>query len=333
MSFQPDDSILDAFALMDQDAEATLIPGDYHRAVRTGTPGSRHRITISGDTTAHITIQAQSPSPRRDVESYEQLKAAMNAVITDGIQPELPREIAMIAWEHEGRELRICAPGTASDIRRARSRLRRRLSALSPLPLLGALTQPLAGSATAVGIAIAPVVPPVHHPDIPAIPIVKEMTGEVARSELPYAPGTVTPAPTGLPWTFRPATPAPPPAEATAKDATPPAPKPPLLYTPPATPAPSGSRTVPSPDPTPTPTPTGDETGAPAEPILPTFDGPTTEASSDPTVTSEPSPEPAPTPTVSVTEMLNPVLHPTREHGKHHKRHGRHPLRGIGRHR
>jgi hypothetical protein len=326
MSFQPDDSILNALAFMDEDAEASVIPGDYCRAVRTGTPGSRHRITIN-KTTAHITIQAQSPNPLRDVESFEELIAAMTAAVTDGIQPELPREISMVVWHHEGREVRVCAPGTASDIRRAR--IRRRLSALSPLPMLGWLTQPLAGSATAVGIAVAPVLPPMHQHNIPAAPIVREMTGDIARPELPYAPGSVTPAPEGLPWTFRPATPAPPPLEATARDTTPTAPTPPLIHPTPTGTVPPAARTATTPSPTPTPTLTEDATSAPSAPVFPPFGQPKTEASSDPTVTSEPSP----TPTVSVTELLEPVLHPTRGPEKHHKRHGRHHLRGIGRHR
>lgn len=322
MSFQPDDSILDAFALMDEDAEATLIPGDYHRAVRTGAPGTRHRITIN-KTTAHITIRAQSPTPQRDVESFEELKAAMNAAVTDGIQPELPPEISMVVWQHDGREVRVCAPGSAETLRRAR--IRRRLTGLSPLPMLGWLTQPLAGSATAVGLAFAPVLPPMHHPDIPPAPIVREMTGDIARPELPYAPGSVTPAPEGLPLAFRPATPAAPPVEATARDTTPTPPRPPLLNPTPTVTPPTAARVAPSPSPTPT-----EEAGiAPTQPILPPAGEPTTEASADPTVTSEPSP----TPTVSVTELLEPVLRPTRGPDRPHKRHGRHHLHGIGRHR
>lgn len=322
MSFQPDDSILEAFALMDEDADAVVIPGDYCRAVRTGAPGSRHRIPIN-KTTAHITIQAQSPNPRRDVESYEQLKAAMTAAVTDGIQPELPREIAMVVWEHEGRELRVCAPGTASDIRRARGRFRRGLSALSPLPFLGAITQPLAGSATAVGIAVAPVLPPVHHPAAPPAPIVRQLTGDVHRPAPPYAPGSVPRAPEGLPWTFRPATPAAP-VEATAKDTAPTSP--PYINPTPAVTPPSTARIAPSP----APTPTGDQVTDP--PVAPTgapVEVPTVEASNDPGVT----PEPAPAPTVSVAELLEPVLQAARGHGKLHKRHARHHLRGIGRHR
>lgn len=326
MSFQPDDSILDAFALMDEDADAVVIPGDYCRAVRTGTPGSRHRIAIN-KTTAHITIQAQSPNPQRDVESYEQLKAAMKAAATDGIQPELPREIAMVVWEHEGRELRVCAPGTASDIRRARSRFRRGLSALSPLPLLGAITQPLAGSATAVGIAMAPVLPPVHQPDIPPAPIVREMTGDIARPELPYAPGSVAPRLGALQWTVRTPAPTAPPPEAAAKDTTPTQPRRPLVSPAPVVTPPPAARTAPSPAPTPTPTreeataPTEDPTKAPTG--LPTIE--VTDAPESPS-------EPSPAPTATVTELLERLLQPARGHDQPHNRHGRHHLRRISRH-
>ena len=312
-----DDSILDAFTDLEADAYGSSAPDSYIRALNRGALGSRHRITIDEDP-AYITISARSTGPRRDSDSFKELVAAMRAAVTDGIQPELPPEISMVVWHHEGREVRVCAPGSASALRRAR--IRRRLSALSPLPFLGAITQPLAGSATAVGIAFAPVLPPVQHPDLPAIPIVREMRGEIARPALPYAPGSVTPAPAALPWTTHPSVPAAPPVEATAKD-TSPQPPPPFVNPTPAVTPPSTARLAPSP----APTPTGEEPTDPA--LVPTgapTEVPTVEASSDPTVT----PEPSPTPTVSVTELLEPTARPTRRHAKHHKRHGRLHLNG-----
>ena len=324
-----DDSILDAFTDLEADAYGSSAPDSYIRALNRGALGSRHRITIDEDP-AYITISARSTGPRRDSDSFKELVAAMRAAVTEtGIQPELPAEINMIVWQHEGREFRLCAPGSAAALRRAR--IRRRLSALSPLPLLGAITQPLAGSATAVGIAVAPVLPPVHQHDTPA-PVVREMTGDIARPELPYAPGSVTPASPSLPWTIRPTAPKTPPAEATARDTTPTAPRPPLISSAPAVTSPPAARIAPSP--TPTPGPSGGEFTDPVEaPTDPPTEVPTVEASNDPGVT--PAPSPTPTPTVSVTEMLERVLHPTRKPGmrhKHHGRHGRHPSRGLGRH-
>ncbi|MGI5414298.1 hypothetical protein [Actinomadura luteofluorescens] len=292
-------------------------PSAFVNALRNGPQGSRHDITVDGVPT-RITLGAhRPPDSRRERAAFAELFTAMKAAQTDGIQPELPPEISMVVWEYQGRELRVCAPGSAPTLRRAR--IRRRLSALSPLPFLGAITQPFAGSATAVGIAFAPVLPPVHHPDLPAIPIVREMRGDIARPALPYAPGSVTPAPAALPWTVRPSAP---PVEATAKDTSPQPPPPFIDPTPTVTP-PSTARLAPSP--APTPTPTGEEatdpalvpTGAPTEP-------PTVEASNDPTV----MPEPSPTPTVSVTELLDPVVRPARGHGKHPKRHVRHHRHG-----
>lgn len=313
MSISADDNILDAFAILDAAAVTSGAPTSFSRAVRTGTPGTRHRVTVDG-VPAHITIRTQSPGPRRDTECFTQLLAAMKAATVDGIQPELPAEISMVVWEHEGRELRVCAPGTAAAIRRARKRIRDRLTALSPLPLLGALTQPIAGSATAVGIAIAPVLPPAN-PTAPPPGIVREMTGDIARPELPYQPGTVpVPALLGLTAPVLPTLPAP---EQAAPDQ--------------STQAPTG----PAPDTAPSPT-TAPAAAAPREPEPgPTVTGSET-ALDDPTGTPPLNPgdltptEPSPAPSVSPTRRLDRLLHPRH---RNHNRHGRHPLRGLPEHR
>lgn len=329
MSANADDSsILDAFTTLEADAYNCSTPDGYIHAIRRGAPGSRHRVILDGHPT-HITIGARSTGPRRDRDSYEELVAAMRAAVTEtGIQPELPAEINMIVWQHEGREFRLCAPGSAAALRRAR--IRRRLSALSPLPLLGAITQPLAGSATAVGIAIAPI-PPMHQPDAPPPPVVREMTGDIARPALPYAPGSIPPAAGMPPWTIHPSAPTTPPVEATAKDISPAPALPPLINPKPVDPPPAARIAPPQ---TPTPTPDVEESADPIEaPTDVPTETPTVEASNDPTVTPEPSP--TPTATVSVTELLDSVLHPTRKPGIHHNRHGRHerhPSRGFGRH-
>jgi hypothetical protein len=261
----------DIFAAFHADAVASGTPTAYVHAVRAGALGSRHSVIV-GETPARITIRAHSTGPRRDAASFAQLRDAMTAATTDGIQPDLPPEIGMVVWQHHGREIRICAPGTAPALRRARTRIRRRLTALSPLPLLGALVQPVAGSATAVGIAVAPI-PPIHHWPAPPQPIVRDMTGEIDRPLPPWLPAVHVHAQPG-PLT----PPVLPPAEISSSDeATPPAAPPPRRRTrttpppPPATPAPAPTTTeaatVPpepvgatppvAPDPTPEATATG----------------------------------------------------------------------------
>lgn len=164
------------------------IPTTYITALRTGIPGVRYQVSVD-ERTINVTparFGAPPYNPDRERASWNQLCLAFRAAELDGIQPELPHELTMAVWTHNGREIRICQPGTAPAIRNARERLRRRLTALSPLPLLGALSQPVAGSATAVGIAVAPI-PPMHStPPAPPPVVVREMNGEINRPPLPW---------------------------------------------------------------------------------------------------------------------------------------------------
>lgn len=314
MSISVDDiSILDALTRLDADAAHSGAPVAYIHAIRTGAPGSRHRITVNG-APAHITIgtpAGESGPPRDAADSFTRLRNAMQAATIDGIQPQLPPEISMVTWRHNDQELRICAPGAAPTLRRARERVRRRLTALSPLPLLGTLTQPLTGSATAVGIALAPVVPPMHTTP-PPVPVVRELGGEIARPELPYILGLHVTAP-ATPQ-LAPMAPAPP-DEATAPDISP---RPTTDPTPPnrapaTTPTPGTST---SPTPTGSPAPEASSITSPAPPQTdPTAGTPLDAPQDPPSSSSAPAARTAPS-----------ASHTPRGHGYGH-RHGKHKQR------
>jgi hypothetical protein len=220
----------------------------------------------------------------------------------------MPAAISMVVWAHDSSELRICQPGTAPALRRARERIRRRLTALSPLPLLGALTQPIAGSATAVGIAVAPLAPPMH-PAPP--PVIREMTGDIARPQLPYTPDTTGPGayPTTPAFTVPTLPTLPAPAEAAAADTNaPPQPDPSPVATPnrPTAPEPTGTPSV---EPSPVVTSkldVGEPTGLPT-----------------PKATDKPAAEPS-TP--------RRLLHTRHRQHRHHPGHRKHLLDGLLRH-
>jgi hypothetical protein len=316
MSISADDTIETAFAGIDAAHSGT--PPTYITAIRTGTPGSRHHTTVA-EIPAQITLGTAvgpSTSSRDIAASFAQLRDAMHAATqtaaaTDGIQPQLPAEISMVTWRHNGQELRLAAPGAAPTLRRAR--LRRRLTALSPLPLLGALTQPLTAPVTAIGIAIAPVLPPVHQPDTPA-PVVQEMTGEISRPQLPYTADAHASVPTLPPLL--------PHAEPSSAPDTAPTLAPLTVGTVPS-PTPTGS--VSSPAGVAVPRVTSSPTPSPAI----TTPAPSVEPSGDTSVS--PSPSPIPTPTVSPTRRGGQIVHPrARRHTHHrHPQHKPHPLPGL----
>lgn len=296
MTTSADDSIRDALTEMDRDAAHSGTPSAYIRAIRTGAPGTRHRVTVNG-VPVHITIRAPCPrSAHRaaaSAASFAQLCAAMAMVDhVDGIQPELPAELAMAAWRKDGHDLRICRPGAAPSLRRAR--LRRRLTALSPVPLLAALVQPVAGGAVA-SLAFVPF-PPIHTAAPPA-PVVRELTGDIARPALPWLPGDHVQAP------LSPLLPQPETAP-TAPDAVPAA-SPSPTHTPATegTPTPSPTVTAPQTTPSPEPTPT---------------------ASTSPTESAEPTEPPAaePTPTHHASSPAGHRRHHAHPRGRHH---GQHP--------
>ncbi|MEV4672663.1 hypothetical protein AB0K34_13495 [Actinomadura sp. NPDC049382] len=319
MSISVDDiSILDALTRLDADAAHSGAPVAYIHAIRTGAPGSRHRITVNG-APAHITIgtpAGESGPPRDAADSFTRLRNAMQAATIDGIQPQLPPEISMVTWRHNDQELRICAPGAAPTLRRARERVRRRLTALSPLPLLGTLTQPLTGSATAVGIALAPVVPPMHTTPPPA-PVVRELGGEIARPELPYMLGLHVTAPAAPRFA-----PIKPPDEATAPDSSPrptadPAPP---NRAPAATPT-TGTSTSPAPTGSPLPE-ASSISPAPAPPQTDPTAGTPLDVPQNPPSISSPAPAARTAPSTSHTPRGHGYGH---RHGKHkrpsHRRH------------
>lgn len=277
-------------AALDYYSDSCDVPGAYLRALRTGTPDTRYRITIDGRDVYIVLAHPPGPvDPPRESESWAELcHAIATATGCDGIHPALPRELALAIWtDDNGHEITACRPGAPiGAIRRARSRIRRRLAALSPFPLLGVLTQPLTGGATAVGIALAPVMPPMHAPQPPA-PVTRDLGGEIARPELPHLPGlypAATPAPA-----LSPVVPAPPDEPAASdtspRPATPPdSPQDTAPATPTATP---GSTTVsPTPEPAaPSPTPSATVTVHPTD---------------TPTLLDTPEDPPASSPTVQV---------------------------------
>lgn len=283
----------DVIDALDYYSDSCDVPGAYVRALRAGTPDTRYRITIDGRPVYIVLAAPPGPvDPARESQSWAELCRAVDTAGQtgcDGIHPALPRELALAVWNHNGREITACRPGApVGAIRRARSRIRRRLAALSPFPLLGVLTQPLSGGATAVGIALAPVMPPVHAPQPPA-PVTRDLGGEIARPELPHLPGlypAATPAPA-----LSPVVPAPP-DESAASDTSPRPATPPgsPQDTAPAAPtAPPGSTTVsPTPEPAaPSPTPSATVTVQPTDtPAL--LDTPEDPPASSPTVQVQP---------------------------------------------
>ncbi|TYK45230.1 hypothetical protein [Actinomadura decatromicini] len=289
------------------------VPAAFITALRTGTPGVRYQVTHD-EHAVHVAVaRAGAPpyNPDRERAIWQQLRVAMRDATLDGIQPELPCEFTMAVRQHDGREILLCRPGTALDLRRARERLRRRLTALSPLPLLGTLLQPVAGSATAVGIAIAPIPPIPPHSPPPAPPVVREMNGEIARPPLPWLGashpehGILTPpTPPALPE----------PKDTPAVDTVSPPAVTPTRRTAPRQPAGPKPAREPARAPAPSTTPPAMSTPTPAP------------TGQDEPVTSIVPDQPPPAPEASPTAAPNPHAH---RHGKHHKPR---PLRGRGRH-
>ncbi|TDD97562.1 hypothetical protein, partial [Actinomadura rubrisoli] len=152
-----------ALARFKAGATSLNLPHDYRNAIRHGEPGDCHSLVLDG-VRVFYTLAARSKRDccwdyQREAESWREFRAALAAEYHTGIHPELPREIAAITYIRDSERVHLCRPGSHPGTRRRLRDIWRRWTALSPLPLLGALTQPLAGSATAVGIALAPVMP------------------------------------------------------------------------------------------------------------------------------------------------------------------------------
>lgn len=320
-------NLTEAIAGLRRAADNSGVHPAYKRALRDGAPGTRHNITIGGHPVTIIVAQQphHPANPAREHASWIELREAVTGLLGTAsghhVAAMLPAEVAAAIWQHEGREVRAYHPGAASTLRRARSGIRRRLGALFPLPLLGTLTQPLTGSATAVGIALAPVVPPMHTTPPPA-PVVRELTGEIARPELPYIPGLHLTAPPVT--TLAPMTPEPP-DEATASDTNP---RPTVDPTPqtaaPATPAAPVPEVSVTPTPTVDPAPESTTTTSPPPAPAPT-EQPSTGAPLD--APEAPAAEPGPAAQTSPSSTHTPRGHGYRHrHGKHQQRpsHRRH---------
>lgn len=308
-----------------QSARSSDIAEDYLNVLRHGAPGTRIRLIIHK---LPVTVTLAAPlgaegGRDQELRSWRDLRAAVAAAHHTGIHPELPQEVAAITVTRDGHRVHIARAGTpACLLRRARKVVQRRWSALSPLPALCALTEPLAGSATAVGIAVAPVLPPIH-PGTPPPAHVREMTGQYAGTS-GYVPGTfnlpghpVWAAPTP------PLLPAPTAAAAADHETVVPDRQPRVMPSAPSTPStPSGEASTPAVEVPvsvePSPTVTGDGSGALVDPTAPVeqpTDTPTNAVTTEAAM--------SPTPTVS---PLRRLLQP-------HHRHKRHPRHGLHGHR
>lgn len=297
-------------------------PDDFTAWIRSRDVGTRCDLTIHGAPATITSASTNSATFDATAEHrcWKQLRAAVQAALngdTDAAATMLPPEIAGAEWVHHGKRTRIHQPGAAT---RALRCARRNLKALAPLPLLGALSQPLAGGATAVGIFFAPI--PITAPDEPP-PFSMPIPGGTLHGEIDRpAPGTIAgthptapavgPGAPLLPALLPRSTLFPAPGASTQQD-TAPTPKP--VHTPP----PSNQRTAPAPVPSPTRTPVS----------LPSVD-PTPSVS--PSVTDlldAPSPTTTDTPTPELTVAPSPTTTQTARH-LHHRHHWR-PLRRIHR--
>lgn len=297
-------------------------PDRFTAWIRDRTIGTRCALTVHG---APATITSASTSTtaidaNAELRCWEQLRAAVHTALngdTETAAAMLPPEVAAAEWVHHGKRTRIHQPGAAT---RALRCARRGLKALTPLPLLGALSQPLAGSATAVGLLIAPI--PFNAPTDPP-PFSMAVPGRTLHGEIDR------PAPNGI-ADAHPTTPAigpgapllpaflprstlfPAPGDSTERDA---APTPEPDYTP----APSSQRTAPAlalPS-TPSSTPTADPTPSPSPTGL--LDAESPSPSPSPTVTDTPAVEPTVSPSPVVTQS---VKHLHRGHHGHLLRRG-----------
>lgn len=295
-------------------------PDRFTAWIRTRTNGTRCDLTIHG---APATITSASANtgtadPTAEYACWEQLRTAVHTALNgekEAAGTLLPAEIAAAEWVHHGQRTRIRRPGAAT---RAVRCARRGIKALTPLPLLGALSQPLAGGATAAGILLAPIPlttpydPPPYSMPLPG----RTLTGEINRPALPRIAGThpVSPA-VGPGAPLLPALPTPKPliltpSDSAERDAAP---------TPGYTPTPSSQRTAPASTPEPSPSPTVHATPSPSPSVTDLLDDKS--PSPSPTTPSTGTPEPTVSPSPVVTRTLK---HP---HHRHHK----HPLRHIHR--
>lgn len=160
--------LADLIAEFDADAATSDVPADYLAALRTGSPEGSYTVVVD-DTRVRVAVLLDrttcAPDPDRENESWQQLRDIVATTTCAGIVLDLPQELALAVWTRDGQEIWACRPGTPTGaLRKARQR-RRRLTALSPLPLLGAFGQAVTGGTCAASFAVAPVVPAMPLPD------------------------------------------------------------------------------------------------------------------------------------------------------------------------
>ena len=287
----------------------------FETFMRTRRPHTRCQLSVLGRTTTLTSASTGTGTADPDAEKrcWKRLRAAIRAASegnTSAAGAMLPAEIAAAEWDDDGHHIRIRRPGATT---RAVRCARRGLKAMTPLPILTALSQPLAGGATAVGIFFAPI--PITAPDEPppfSMPIPgRTLHGEIDRP----APGSIAgthpmspaigPGAPLFPALLPRSTLLPTPGDSTGRDT---ASTPVTVYTPP----PSSQRTAPAPVPSPTRTPVS----------VPSVD-PTPSVS--PSVTDlldAPSPTTADTPTPELTVAPSPTTTQTARH-LHHRHHWR----------
>ena len=307
------------------EANARLgLTAHFETFMRTRRPHTRCQLSVLGRTTTLTSASTGTGTADPDAEKrcWKRLRAAIRAAAdgnTAAAGAMLPAEIAAAEWDDNGHRIRIRRPGATT---RAVRCARRGLKAMTPVPVLTALSQQLAGGATAAGILLAPIpLPSGHEPPPISMPYVsgRPLTGDIYRP----APGSIagnhptTPAvgpgaplfPAIIPRsTLFPAA-----GDSSERDT---APTPTPVYTPP----PSSQRTAPSPAPTRTPisVPTVDPTPSPSPSTTDLLDAP----SPSPTTTDTPTS----TPTPKLTVSPSPTITRTARH-RHHK----HLLRRIHR--
>lgn len=149
-------------------SDAVHIPRAYLHVLRDGTPDGTYTISVGGQP-VRVAVAADrrrcKHDPARERDSWQQLRDIVATTTCAGIVLDLPQELVLAVWERDGHEVWACRPGTPTGIMRKARQRRRRLTALSPLPLLGAFGQAVTSGTCAASFAFAPVLPSMPLPD------------------------------------------------------------------------------------------------------------------------------------------------------------------------
>ncbi|WP_329521233.1 hypothetical protein [Spirillospora sp. NBC_01491] len=149
-----------------RDTLTSGVPVDYINALQHGTDVS---LSIGGILVDLTHAGTETPvRPERIAQSWIELRAAIRAIDStghSGLHSALPPEIALAVWMRGSDQICAYRPGAgAGFLRRSRTRLGRRLAALSPVPFLTGLGQFTGTGVTAIGVAVAPALPAVADP-------------------------------------------------------------------------------------------------------------------------------------------------------------------------